>query len=238
MQLDIRLFASLKDRAGRERITVTVSEPVTTASMLKAIAGQYPALAPALPTALTAVNREFAFAETEIKAGDEVALFPPVSGGSDYDYPTYFALTEEEPDIQAINAQLVEPEVGAIVFFQGTVRGMTQRDGLPPRTLYLEYEAYEEMARQKMSQIAREIWAKWPGVRGVAIVQRIGKLDVGDTTTFVACAAGHRDQGAFAAARYGIDRLKEIVPVWKKEVGEDKSVWVEGDYRPTEADRT
>lgn len=238
MQLHIRLFASLKDRAGREQITVTVGEPATAATVLEAVAGQYPALAPALPTALTAVNHEFAFAETEIEAGDEIALFPPVSGGSDPQYPTYFALTKEEPDVQDINARLVEPQVGAIVFFQGTVRGMTDREGLPARTLYLEYEAYEEMARQKMAQIAHEIWAQWPGVRGVAIVQRIGKLDVGDTTTFVACAAGHRDQGAFAAARYGIDRLKEIVPVWKKEVGEDDTVWVEGDYRPTASDRS
>lgn len=238
MQLDIRLFASLKDRAGRERITVTVAEPATTADLLEAIAGQYPALAPALPTALTAVNREFAFAETEIETGDEVALFPPVSGGSGQQHPTYFALTTAELDVQAITARLVEPEVGAVIFFQGTVRGETRREGLPSRTLYLEYEAYEEMARQKMAQIAREIWEKWPDVRGVAIVQRIGKLDVGDTTTFVACAAGHRDQGAFAAARYGIDRLKEIVPVWKKEVGEDHTIWVEGDYRPTDADRS
>lgn len=237
MQLDIRLFASLKDRAGRERITVTVSQPATTASMLDAVAGQYPALAPALPTALTAVNREFAFAETEIEPGDEVALFPPVSGGDEGQHPTYFALTTEEPDVRAITDRLTEPEVGAIIFFQGTVRGSTYREGLPARTRYLEYEAYEEMARQKMAQIAREIWTQWPDVRGIAIVQRIGKLDVGDTTTFVACAAGHRDQGAFAAARYGIDRLKEIVPIWKKEVGQDESVWVEGDYRPTEADR-
>jgi molybdopterin synthase catalytic subunit len=93
------------------------------------------------------------------------------------------------------------------------------------------------MALRKMEQIAHEIWDTWPLVRGVAIVQRIGKLTVGDTTTFVACAAGHRDQGAFEAARYGIDRLKEIVPVWKKEIGEDKSVWVEGAYRPTIEDR-
>ena len=87
-----------------------------------------------------------------------------------------------------------------------------------------------------MAQIAREIWDRWPLVKGIAIVQRVGKLEIGETTTVVACAAAHRDQGAFEAARYGIDRLKEIVPVWKKEVGEDQSIWVEGDYRPTEAD--
>ena len=240
MKLKVRLFASLKDRAGGERVTVCVEEPVTVSTLKEVLATEYPALAPALATSLVAVNRDFAFPDTVIEAGDEVALFPPVSGGAtteELPYPTYFELTTEELDVQAITALLTEPEVGAVVYFQGAVRGETEREGLPDRTLYLEYEAYEEMARRKMAQIAREIWQQWPLVRGVAIVQRIGKLAIGDTTTFVACAAGHRDQGAFEAARYGIDRLKEIVPIWKKEVGADRSVWVEGDYRPTEADR-
>ncbi|MFW5940902.1 MAG: molybdopterin converting factor subunit 1 [Chloroflexota bacterium] len=242
MEVEIRLFASLKDRAGGERVAVTVEEPATVETLRQALADAYPALAPALSTALVAVNQDFAFDQTPVQDGDEVALFPPVSGGSGEDeeslpYPTYFALTEAPLDVEAITARLTEPEVGAIVFFHGTVRGETQREGLPPQTLYLEYEAYEAMARQKMAQIAREIWERWPLVRGVAIVQRIGKLEVGQTTTFVACAAGHRNQGAFEAARYGIDRLKEIVPVWKKEVGADHSVWVEGDYVPSQEDR-
>lgn len=152
------------------------------------------------------------------------------------DWPTYFALSEDEPDLNAIHAALTQPDVGAIVTFRGSVRGETNREGLPAQTIYLEYEAYEVMARERMAQIAREIWEKWPLVKGVAIVQRIGRITVGDMTTLVACAAGHRDQGAFEAARYGIDRLKEIVPIWKKEIGVDKSVWVEGDYRPTKED--
>jgi molybdopterin synthase catalytic subunit len=102
--------------------------------------------------------------------------------------------------------------------------------------LYLEFEAYEDMATVKMAQIEMEIWQQWPLVKCVAIVQRIGNLDIGQTTTIVACASAHRDQGAFEAARYGIDRLKQIVPVWKKEVGEDESLWIGGDYWPTEAD--
>jgi molybdopterin synthase catalytic subunit len=87
-----------------------------------------------------------------------------------------------------------------------------------------------------MVQIAFEIWERWPEVKGVAIVQRVGKLDISDVTTFITCAAEHRDQGVFEAARYGIDRLKEIVPVWKKEVGPDRSVWVEGGYQPSADD--
>ena len=240
MELEIRLFATLKDRAGQERVTLTVSEPVTVASMRDALAKTHPSLASLLPVALVAVNQDFASPETPLEPEDEIALFPPVSGGSGerFPYPTYFALVEEELDAAAITARLREAAVGATVFFQGTVRGETEREGLPSETLYLEYEAYEEMAVQKMAQIAHEIWEKWSQVRGVAIVQRVGKLEVGETTTFVACAAGHRDQGVFEAARYGIDRLKEIVPVWKKEVGEDESVWVEGSYQPTKADRT
>lgn len=151
-------------------------------------------------------------------------------------HPTYFAITEETPDLNAIYAALTRPDVGAIITFTGAVRGATQRDGLPPETIHLEYEAYEEMAVERMQQIAAEIWERFPLVKGVAIVQRIGRLQVGELTTLVACAAGHRDQGAFDAARYGIDRLKEIVPVWKKEVGVDESVWIEGDYRPNAAD--
>ena len=151
-------------------------------------------------------------------------------------FPTWFELAENEPDLNKITAHLTEPDVGSVVFFRGSVRGATDREGLPPETIHLEYEAYEEMAVDRMRQIAHEIWEKWPLVKGVAIVQRIGTLDVSNMTTLVACASGHRDQGGFEAARYGIDRLKEIVPVWKKEVSADNSVWVEGDYRPTSQD--
>ena len=248
MELDIRLFATLKDRAGRERIHVSLPDgPLTTADVLAAVAADYPALAPALRSALVAVNRAFAGPETPVVAGDEVALFPPVSGGQGgsgageqgrvaQPHPTYFAITPDPLDLEAIHARLGGPEIGAIVSFTGFVRGRTQRDGLPPETLRLEYEAYEDMATAKMAQIAREIWARWPMVRGVALVQRLGRLEVGDVTTFVACAGRHRDEGVFEAARYGIDRLKEIVPVWKKEIGADRSVWVEGHYRPTPDD--
>lgn len=238
MELEIRLFATLKDRAGRESIRVNVDRSATVQDLEAAIGQAYPSLEEALPSALFAVNKAFAAPDTVLKPDDEVAIFPPVSGGADDDYlhPTYFLVTSDAVDLAAIHARLVRPDVGAIVTFSGSVRGETQREGLPPETIYLEYEAYRDMAELKMGQIAREIWAKWPAVKGVAIVQRIGKLTIGQTTTIVACAAGHRDQGAFEAARYGIDRLKEIVPVWKKEVGHDKSVWIEGDYRPTEAD--
>lgn len=244
MELDIKLFATLRDRAGSNRIRVRLSEPVSVSELLEAVGAQHPALRPALGSALVAVNRAFADPNTPVRPDDEVALFPPVSGGETQPsggsealpHPTYFAVTTGDIDISAIQRRLVSPDIGAVVTFTGYVRGVTARDGLPPETLHLEYEAYGEMAEAKMAQIAREIWARWPLVRGVALVQRIGRLPISDVTTFVACAGAHRDQGVFEAARYGIDRLKEIVPVWKKEVGADRSIWLEGHYRPTAED--
>lgn len=237
MDLNIRLFATLRDRAGQNSIQIRIPSPATVEELLLAVEKAYPQLAPSLPTVLVAVNKNFASSDTIVSQDDEVALFPPVSGGDrPFPHPTYFAVTPDEPDMRAIYEHLTRPDVGAIVNFTGLVRGQTKREGLPAKTLYLEYEAYSTMAEEKMAQIAREIWQRWPKVKGVAIVQRIGKLDVSDITTFVTCAAGHRDQGVFEAARYGIDRLKEIVPVWKKEVGEDESVWVEGSYRPSAED--
>ena len=240
MEFEVRLFATLKDRAGQDRIQVRVEQPATVQDLVLATGRAYPALAEALPSALIAVNMAFAGPATTLQAGDEVAIFPPVSGGAgaDFPHPTFFAVTSGAIDLATIHSRLARPDIGAIVTFTGSVRGETQREGLPPATIYLQYEAYQEMAELKMGQIAHEIWARWPVVKGIAIVQRIGKLAVGETTTIVACAAGHRDQGAFEAARYGIDRLKEIIPVWKKEVGQDKSVWIEGDYRPTEEDNS
>jgi molybdopterin synthase catalytic subunit len=117
------------------------------------------------------------------------------------------------------------------------VRGETDQQGSTIHTQRLEYEAYEPMAVAKMRQVAAEIRARWPLVQGIAMVQRVGKLAVGQNTILIACSSGHRDQGCFEAARYGIDRLKEIVPVWKKEVGQDGAAWVEGHYLPTRDDR-
>ena len=128
-------------------------------------------------------------------------------------------------------------EPGAVCLFTGMVRGHTARDGHLPHTESLEYEAYQPMALAKMKQVALEIRSKWQRVEGIAIVQRIGKLRVGENTVLIACSAPHRDDGCFEAARYGIDRLKEIVPVWKKEIGSDGQTWIEGDYQPQATDR-
>jgi molybdopterin synthase catalytic subunit len=151
-------------------------------------------------------------------------------------FPTIFSITEAELDINHLLAQITLPSTGAAAIFTGMVRGETRRDD-PHETVYLEYEAYVPMAEAKMKQVADEIRQKWPTVEGIAIVQRVGRLYPKTPTVLIACTAAHRDTGVFEAARYGIDRLKEIVPVWKKEVGPNGEEWVEGDYIPNSKDQ-
>jgi molybdopterin synthase catalytic subunit len=146
-------------------------------------------------------------------------------------YPTIFSITEDEIDINDLLAKITLASTGAAAIFTGMVRGETRR-GDARTTAYLEYEAYVPMAEAKMKQVADEIREKWPAVEGIALIQRIGRLYPQTPTILVACTAAHRDTGVFEAARYGIDRIKEIVPVWKKEVGPDGQFWVEGDYIP------
>jgi len=146
-------------------------------------------------------------------------------------FPTIFSITEEEMDLNDLLAQITLTSTGAAAIFTGMVRGETNR-GEAHDTEYLEYEAYVPMAEAKMKQVADEIRAQWPVIEGIAIVQRIGKLYPKTPTVLIACTAAHRDTGVFEAARYGIDRLKEIVPIWKKEVSPGGQFWVEGDYIP------
>lgn len=146
-------------------------------------------------------------------------------------FPLITSITEEEIDLNTLLDAITLTSTGAAAIFTGMVRGITTRDD-PHETTYLEYEAYKPMAEAKMAQVADEIRAKWPVVEGIAIVQRIGKLYPRTPTVLIACTAAHRDTGVFDAARYGIDRLKEIVPVWKKEFKPDGEEWVEGEYHP------
>ncbi|MDP2975635.1 MAG: molybdenum cofactor biosynthesis protein MoaE [Anaerolineales bacterium] len=146
-------------------------------------------------------------------------------------FPTIFAITEDEIDLNTLLASLTLNSSGAAAIFTGMVRGVTSR-GEAHETVYLEYEAYKPMAEAKMKQVADEIRARWPAIQGIAILQRVGRLYPRTPTVLIACTAAHRDTGVFDAARYGIDRLKEIVPVWKKEIGPNGEEWVEGEYIP------
>lgn len=234
MQITVLFFATFKERAGARRAELSLSEGATVADLKARLLADFPGLGGAGGSMLVSVNKEFAFDADLLPDGAEVALFPPVSGGSD-EFPTVFAITEAELDLDELLARITLPGTGAACIFTGMVRGVTRR-GDPHETVYLEYEAYAPMAEAKMRQVADEIRQRWPVVEGIAIVQRIGKLYPMTPTVLIACTAAHRDTGVFEAARYGIDRLKEIVPVWKKEVGPQGETWVEGDYTPGEHD--
>ncbi len=151
--------------------------------------------------------------------------------------PTFFQITSNPLNLDEWIEQITLPSTGAICSFIGVVRAQSNRKGLPDKTQYLEYEAYLPMAEAKMRQIAEEIRVRWPTVQGIVMVQRVGHLFPQTPTVLIACSAAHRDTGVFEAARYGIDRLKEIVPIWKKEVGPEGETWIEGEYQPGERDK-
>lgn len=238
MKINVLLFATLKELAGQNKLVLELPGEAAELNDVKAaLKKQFPAMAENVDAAIAAVNEEYAFAGDAVKDGDDVAFFPPVSGGSE-DTPTITRLADEPIDHDALIQSITTPGTGAVVVFSGMVRGKTRQDGGGMlHTQHLEYEAYEAMAVAKMKQVADEIREKWSLVQGVAIVQRVGKLEVGQNTILIACSAGHRNDGCFEAAKYGIDRLKEIVPVWKKEIGKEGEAWVEGGYFPDHDDK-
>jgi len=230
--IKVMLFATLRELAGGQKsIEIELPDGATVIDLKAAVTRQYPDLKTAMQTVLVAVNREYAFDDVLLKEGVEVALFPPVSGGALGQHPEVLAVTEDEIDIDDLLEQITLSSTGAAAVFSGMVRGITQRDH-PHETIYLEYEAYRPMAEAMMHQIAGEMRQKWPSLEGIAMVQRVGQLYPRTPTVLIACTAAHRDTGVFEAARYGIDRLKEIVPVWKREVGPKGAVWVEGEHIP------
>ena len=229
-KITVLFFATFRDRAGTNRAEMEIPAETTIAGLREILVEKYPNLETLADHALASINKDFANDEQVIPQGAEVAFFPPVSGGSDK-LPTIFSITEDEIDLNELLEAITLTSTGAACFFTGMVRGVTtQKD--PHDTEYLEYEAYSDMAEAKMRQVADEIREKWPTVEGVAIVQRVGRLYPRTPTVMIACTAAHRDTGVFEAARYGIDRLKQIVPVWKKEFKPDGEEWVEGDYIP------
>lgn len=237
IRVRVLLFAVLKDQVGLPTLDLTLPlESATINEVRQALASRYPAAAAHLNAAIAARNKEYAFAADPVQDGDEVAFFPPVSGGEGW--PVIARLAAEPIDLDEVIRSITLPATGAVCLFSGMVRGETSDGSSVQHTQHLEYEAYESMAVAKMQQVADEIRARWPLVQGIAIIQRVGRLEVGQNTIVIACSSGHRDQGCFEAARYGIDRLKEIVPVWKKDVRPEGDGWVIGKYRPTPEDRS
>jgi MoaE-MoaD fusion protein len=223
MRVTVKLFARLREAAGAGRLERELSVGATLGDLLAQLRAEFPALADSAARTIVALNHEFAAPESALHDGDEVALFPPVSGGIDMLHITRVPISADQV-IQSV----IRPETGAVASFVGTVRDVSGGKAVA----HLEYEAYAEMAVTKLHQVADEVRARWPRVVEVAIVQRIGRLDVGEIAVVIAASSGHRDEGCFEACRYAIDRLKQIVPIWKKEVGPDGAAWIEGDHIP------
>ena len=233
--IHVYFFATLKDVAGMSHMDIQVSEGASVADLKVSLIERIADFERALPNAVISVNQDYAEDEVILPDGAEVAIFPPVSGGSPL--PSFSSVSAEAFDLNSVLNQITLPTTGAACFFVGMVRQKTALESSSPsgetlETHYLEYEAYHPMAEAKLNQIIEEIRQRFPGVEGVALTQRVGHLDPGTPAVVVACSAAHRDSGAFEAARYGIERLKQIVPVWKKEVGPAGAVWVEGDTLP------
>ena len=237
MKISILLFASIKEYAGTNIISINIKDKSTVADLKQEIANHLPELKDLLPTALVSINHEFAFPEEKVPADAEIAIFPPVSGGQEK--PTIIEIKSEPFSIDEVMANIVGPSTGAMCVFSGIVRA--QNDDVTTNNNLdiveqLNYEAYSPMAETKMYQVASEVRSRWPNIYGIAIFQRTGSLEPGHQTVMIACTSAHRDSGIFEAARYGIDRLKEIVPIWKQEIGEKDSTWVKGTYQPDKND--
>lgn len=221
----VKLFAAAADAVGRRTLEGDWAG-LTPAQLLELLAQQYPNLARLVAVLSVAVNREYATADRVLADGDEVALIPPVSGGAPADERPLFEITTDPLSADEIAARVTNPHSGATLVFVGTVREWTKGR----RTVHLEYEAYPEMAVAQMEQIGREIAERWPGAR-VAIVHRVGRLAIGEASVVIAVATPHRAD-AFEACRHAIERLKQIVPIWKKEVWEDGEAWVGSQVGP------
>ncbi len=228
MQVRVRLFASLRESAGQERVTLTLPDGATVRDAVHALTQQFPALADAANAIYAAVNNRYVAPDTPLREGDEIALFPPVSGGATGASRKMFEITREPISMDDVAARVVRPNCGAVVVFAGVVRGITGDD----ITDHLEYEAFVEMAEAMMAQIGEEIKQRWPKIEAVAMVHRVGRMEVGEPSVVIAVSSPHRGDGAFEACRYAIERLKAIVPIWKKEVLTTGAHWVEGPRQP------
>lgn len=208
MDVTVRLFAGLRERAGTGSRSLRLSEGATVGDVWGLLdLGDEP------PGLLYAVNRGYAAPETALRDGDEVALIPPVSGGS-------FRLSGEPLSLDAVVREVRRDDAGAIATFTGTVRNRSRdRD-----VRYLEYEAYEGMAEETMASLAAELRSRHE-IAEIAIHHRVGRVEIGEPSVVIAVSAPHR-QAALAACREAIDTLKQTVPLWKKEVYRGGEEWI------------
>lgn len=227
MRVRVLFFGRLKDIVGKSEEDAEVSEGARVEDLFARYGRNFPELARFRPSVMVSVNQEFAEWRAPLSSGDEVAFLPPVSGGA---APAGSPITENlcalvrKPiDTPEIVAKLKAPPDGAVVVFEGIVRNHSGNRA----TAYLEYEAYEPMAVVKMREIGAQMLEKF-SIRRFAIIHRLGRLEIGETSVLIVASAAHRG-AAFDACRYGIDTLKRTVPIWKKEFFADGAVWAEGE---------
>ncbi len=218
MTVQVRLFAILRERAGCDSLEIELGEGATVADAIERLSSSEPLaeLFAQMPL-LLAVNRSYAQPETVLRAGDELALVPPISGGA----VPHVRVTEEPLSLAGLTAAVADPGAGAIVSFQGVTREVER----------LDYEAYREMAEERIAAILAECSARHD-LLGAAAEHRVGAVPLGEPAVLVAVSAGHREE-AFAGAREAIDRIKAEAPIWKREVdGAGGARWVEGAQPP------
>jgi MoaE-MoaD fusion protein len=235
MRVKVLFFGMLKDIVGSSEEQLIVSEGAQLETIFDHYAGLFPRLREMASSIVLARNHEFSPVSTNVSEGDEVAFLPPVSGGSraterQYTHEIqdagghFFALTRQPVDTRTIITRLTQGEDGAVITFEGVVRNNTKGR----RTLYLDYECYEPMAVKTLAEIGRAL-ASEHAISRIALVHRLGRMEIGETSVAVIVTAAHR-KAAFDAAFEGINRLKRLVPIWKKEYFVDGEVWVEGEW--------
>jgi len=240
MHVRVVPFGVLKEWLGPAAATVELPQGATVAELLDKLAASAAPPAPGLRGIAVGVNSEYVQASHVLRDGDEVALLPPVSGGTSRtgaartanvseertDQPTVIVLTRDPIDAEKLVAAAKRPEDGAVVVFDGIVRNHSRGRS----TLYLDYEAHEEMALRQMRELAAQARERY-NLRHVTLVHRLGRLEIGETSVLIIVAAAHRS-AAFDANRWLIDTLKRTVPIWKKEFFADGAVWAPGEPFP------
>jgi MoaE-MoaD fusion protein len=219
MKVSVRLFAGLHELLGQRDVTLELADEATVADLCDQLSHQYPVVTPYLTTLICAVADEYVPSDHRLRDGDDVALIPPVSGGADGP----FRVTSEPLDPNELLAAVRQDESGAVVLFHGVARNNSEGR----RVIALEYDAHASLAEKKLAEVAHEVRSRWP-IMAIAVLHRTGRLAIGETSLLVAVSSAHR-QEAFEASQYAVDRIKQIVPVWKKEIWEDGTGdWVPG----------
>jgi molybdopterin converting factor subunit 1 len=220
MNLRLKLFATLRERAGASNLDREFTDGASVGDIWRALTREFPALAGQDEALSFAVNQEYVKPDFRPLDGDEVAFIPPVSGGLTDGVVGPVNIVRSPIDIAALQAAVADPGAGAVATFVGT----TRNENSGRRVLRLEYEAYESMALSEMRKLAEEAGRRF-GIIRAAITHRIGVVEIGEASVAIAVAAAHRAE-AFDACRFLIDRIKEIVPIWKKEHFEGGEIWV------------